>query len=287
MGKVFDRTALRQRRIGATRRGVKSPGRSVKLSFAWVAPAVWIGLTLGFLSISLHGYQKIVSLPVGEVVISGGARNIPESRIEHLIAGEIGKGFWELELARVKSAIEEEPWVRSANVRRIWPDKLMIGIDEHVPVARWSDQRLLSSTGVIFPVENAGDYSALPLFSAPENQVYTAVQTFNRLQTLLNHYGLVVVRLRGEQGRSWSVDLKNGITIELGRMENEVAQARSLGFLQAFFDLDYSGVASVDLRYPNGLAVGWLHAGGEIPAKMNEKKLLLTRNGHRAPQRKS
>jgi hypothetical protein len=34
-------------------------------------------------------------------------------------------------------AFETVPWVRQATLRRIWPDRLAVHLDEHQPVALW------------------------------------------------------------------------------------------------------------------------------------------------------
>ena len=41
--------------------------------------------------------------------------------------------------ARCAPALEQLPWVRRVSVRRVWPDRLEVTLEEHVALARWGD----------------------------------------------------------------------------------------------------------------------------------------------------
>jgi cell division protein FtsQ len=60
---------------------------------------------------------------------------------------------------QARQAFEQIPWIRSALVRREFPNRLSVTLDEFQPVAQWGfegDGKFLSVEGAIFEV-NADD----------------------------------------------------------------------------------------------------------------------------------
>ena len=63
------------------------------------------------------------------------------------------------------------PMTRRAEVRRHWPDRLDVRLEEHVPLARWGQEaegRLVSVYGEVFAGSmGAGRDAELPQFAGP------------------------------------------------------------------------------------------------------------------------
>jgi cell division protein FtsQ len=63
--------------------------------------------------------------------------------------------FFTVNLDATRAAFERMPWVRSASLRRLWPDGVELSIEEHRAVARWTPQdgesRLVNRQGEVFP----------------------------------------------------------------------------------------------------------------------------------------
>lgn len=84
--------------------------------------------------------------------------------------------FFSFDLERGRAAFESVPWVRRAAVRRVWPNRLAVTLEEHRAVALWQGQgdddrageRLVNLQGEVFEV-NLGDVEdeQLPLLSGP------------------------------------------------------------------------------------------------------------------------
>ncbi|MFX6702108.1 FtsQ-type POTRA domain-containing protein, partial [Acinetobacter baumannii] len=59
--------------------------------------------------------------------------------------------FFTADLTAVRAAFEAVPWVRKAMVRREWPDRLVVKIEEHKALGTWGeDGKLLSQKGDVF-----------------------------------------------------------------------------------------------------------------------------------------
>ena len=81
------------------------------------------------------------------------------------IARELRGNFFTLDLAQARAAFEKLPWVRKVNVRRQWPDRLEVAIEEHLPLARWGRRALVNAHGEVF---EAAINSTLPVFVGPD-----------------------------------------------------------------------------------------------------------------------
>lgn len=53
--------------------------------------------------------------------------------IERAAGDWIGKSYFATDLSEIKESLERRPWVESAAVRRVWPDRLVIDIREKSP----------------------------------------------------------------------------------------------------------------------------------------------------------
>src|SRR5690606_17475410 len=87
--------------------------------------------------------------------------SIPSLRASHL--NRFTGNFFTVDLDRVRQAFEDAPWVRRAQVRRVWPNRLFVGIEEHRPLAQWGDGRFVNTFGEPFRVnpEEVDDRAAL------------------------------------------------------------------------------------------------------------------------------
>jgi cell division protein FtsQ len=64
-----------------------------------------------------------------------GARNVSRSQIMDVMAGDIDRNIFYVPLDVRKKQLEQIPWVQSASVARVLPNRLRIAITERTPVA--------------------------------------------------------------------------------------------------------------------------------------------------------
>jgi cell division protein FtsQ len=200
---------------------------------------------------ALHFALRLPIFPLREVRMTNPVALVSGEQVEALIRHEIKGNFFTLDLVAVRAAFVKLPWVRNVSMRRRWPDRLEVTLEEHVPLARWSDRALVNNYGEVFTAAYHGN---LPLFVGPaESAKEIAIQYefFKRSLAAIGKVEQVQVTPR----RAWQVRLEGGPTLELGRERIEVRLARfvatyghTLGRLDRRIDF-------VDLRYANGFAV--------------------------------
>ena len=62
---------------------------------------------------------------------------LTKEEIQAAVSDRIRGNFFAVSPADVRAGLEKLPWVRAASVRRVWPDRLEVALEEHVALARW------------------------------------------------------------------------------------------------------------------------------------------------------
>jgi cell division protein FtsQ len=181
------------------------------------------------------------------------------------VAPRLAGNFFTVNLERAREAFEGVPWVRAAVVRREFPNRLRVSLEEHRAVAYWgpeSENRLVNTFGEVFEA-NAGDLEAeeLPRLSGPQEQAALVLTMYRTLQPMFEALDLGLEQVSLTARGSWQLELDNGAQVELGRGAPEEVVARTQRFLQTLTQVTsrYSrrpdSLVSADLRHGDGYAV--------------------------------
>ena len=173
--------------------------------------------------------------------------------------------FFTLNLLQARQAFEQIPWIRSALVRREFPNRLNVTLEEFQPVAQWGsegDGKFLSAEGAVFEV-NADDVDsdALPTLKGPESQAKVVLDMFQYLKPLMAKMDMNLDKLELSQRGSWSAQLESGATLELGHGDpQEIGErlqlfSKTLTQVASRYGRTTTSLLSADLRYENGYAL--------------------------------
>lgn len=168
--------------------------------------------------------------------------------------------FFTVDLQAVRAAFESVPWVRRATVRRVWPNRLEVAIEEHRVFAAWNDAQFLNTFGEPFTVnpDEAEEDGILPMLAGPEGTEREVRQKYLELTEQLRPIELRLAALALSARYAWSATLDNGTTLILGREQGLSTRERVARLVQAWPALTARlGLppGTVDLRYPNGFAI--------------------------------
>ena len=175
-------------------------------------------------------------------------------------AARLEGNFFTVDLAAVRESFENVPWVRRAQVRRIWPNTLRVGIEEHQPLAIWQDGRLVNRQGELFAanVAEAEAEGALLDFSGPPGSETEVTRRWHELRDQLAPLAIAPEALTLSARYAWSARLDNGTVLLLGREQGlPIAErvARWVALAPTVQTRLNREIAAVDLRYPNGFAI--------------------------------
>lgn len=189
------------------------------------------------------------------------------------IAGSLKGNFFSIDLDESRALFETAPWVRRAQVRRVWPNTLQVKIEEQQPLAYWNESDMINTWGEPFAANEAVivDGTFLPQLRGPANSERLVVQRYAEVTQWLTPLGVSIQQLTLSPRYAWEVVLSDGIRLQLGRdPAADIADlhgtsgavdfaARLERFVQAWpllhERLDGRSIQTADLRYSNGFAI--------------------------------
>jgi cell division protein FtsQ len=196
-------------------------------------------------------------LQLREVTVLGRLTHADREQIA-IAAGNAleGRTFLMADLDQVRRSLERVPWVRRVEVRRLWPDRLEVALEEHVALARWGDAELVNTHGERFA---AATSARLPVFGGPAGTETEVARRYRRFAALLAPISEAPQRVTLTSRHAWQLQLTSGLHLELGRdLPEESAERRLERFVTSFpktlarLQRQYE---YVDLRYPRGFAL--------------------------------
>jgi len=199
-------------------------------------------------------------------------QHVNELTVRNGVLGKINGNFFTTDLEQVRTTFEAVPWVRKASVRREWPNQLIVQVEEHEALGTWGeDGRLLSVKGEVFTANlaEADEDHELPAFEGPAGSEKEVLNRFAELRGWFAPIRLVPESISLSDRYAWTVKLNNGMSVELGReKDKDTLHARVQRLVsiypQLVARLEEGRIDTIDMRYPNGLALS--SAALNIPA---------------------
>jgi len=202
-------------------------------------------------------YQNPDSLPIRQVKVEGEIRHLKNAEIEQAIAPLVTTGFFTLRVNRIRQTLLAMPWVKEVTVRRIWPDTLVLKVEEQKPVARWGKDALVNEESKLFFPNSGSIPTNLPLLFGPEEQVDVVLNQFESMNEALKPLQVQLTRLTLSERRAWDGELDNEIVLRFGRdAVDERLQRFLVLYPQIVGHQALQNISYMDLRYTNGIAVG-------------------------------
>jgi cell division protein FtsQ len=196
--------------------------------------------------------SRLPVFPLREVRILGELHFVGRAEVAAIVAKNLRGNFFTIDLARVRKAFEQLPWVRRADLRRRWPDRLEVRLEEQVPLARWGTLGLVNTQGEIFTAPYEGK---LPIFVGPAGSAKEISIQYAYFRKSLEPIGREPEQVSVSARRAWTLQLDGELTLELGRADIEDRLARFVHNYAQAAALLGRRMHHVDLRYSNGFAV--------------------------------
>ena len=228
-----------------------------------VAGSIFVLAALALAAAALMWLVRSPWFAIRNIQVEGELARISAESLRTNAAPRLAGNFFSTDLAKARAAFEAVPWVRRASVRRVWPDRLVVRIEEHRAVALWQgderDDRLVNLQGEVFSA-NVGDVEdeALPSFTGPEGSAAAVLSLYRRLQPLLRAHEMEIEQLRQSSRGSWRALLDSGASLELGRGSDDEVAARTQRFVRTVADVTQrlrAPLEYADLRHADGYAV--------------------------------
>ena len=203
-----------------------------------------------------HALSRSSLFPLREITVLGSLEHTSTSEIGRATRESVAGNFLAVDLDAVRAALERLPWVRRVQVRRVWPDRLEISLEEHAALARWGDAGLVNTYGERFAATSA---EPMPVFAGPAGTESEVTRRYRSFAELLAPLGEAPERVILTSRYAWQLRLTGGLNLELGRdLAQEPVERRLARFVAAYAQT-LARIPrrheTVDLRYPNGFAL--------------------------------
>lgn len=235
--------------------------------FAWLIALAVVALPVVAV---LNGWLAAGHWPIQRLLVTAEYQRVNAEQVRAAVQPQIGRGYFALDLARVREAVEAVPWVERVEVRKRWPDVLELVVVEHRAYAHWGQDKLLSYQGEIFQVPGTQGLQGLPRLSGPRGRVREVIDFYESAQRAFAGTGLSVAGARVTSRGSWALELSTGAQVMVGRADAPMAKVQKLiTVLPKLLAGEARSVRRIDLRYSNGFAVEWADPPAPETALLN------------------
>jgi cell division protein FtsQ len=209
----------------------------------------------GLIALGEYLWVSFSHQPIRHVAITSDGHEVQVAKLQPLVKKDVTGDFYTLNTHQLQSHLLLLPWVKSASIRRVWPDRLTVSIHEHKAVALWNETQLLSAEGTLFQPPLATYPVGLPRLAGAKNTEKEVLSEYAIISEKLYPLGLKVVALELVV-HYWKFRLDSGAQVYFN--EGEEQQLKGFNKLyQQVLHKNMGLVERVDLRYAGGAAVRW------------------------------
>lgn len=202
---------------------------------------------------------------IARIVVEGELVHNNAVTLRANVAPSLTGNFFTVDLAGARKAFELVPWVRTAEVRREFPNSLRVILKEHVAQAYWGPENgtsMVNAMGEVFEA-NVGEVEreGLPRLQGPEGSASQVLAMFYALEPAFEPLQVEVDALTLRDRGSWVARLDNDAVIELGNGSPEQVLQRAQRFVRTLsqvtgqYQRRADALEYADLRYPDGYAL--------------------------------
>ncbi len=245
------------------------PLSSVRIdsSTRWIIALIGMMLVASLATVATRLAQDPARFPVNQVDVLGTMDYANRQMLMADIKWHTQQGFYGLDIDSLRQSIESHEWIASARISRVWPERIVINVEEHEPAARWNDDHLISKRLVLFKPHQLERQSAdferwsdvfrpLPQVLGARGRHVGLLDAYRAYDEQLAQFGLSLSLLNEDDRLSQTLTLSSGEQVRLGREERELRMIRFLDVYERVRAGAEGGPLSFDMRYSNGFALG-------------------------------
>ena len=220
---------------------IQLPASNLPSDIRWMNALAKVFLSIVLLGLFAGGLAWFIQRPyfsLSSITVDGDVEHTSVAAIRTHVAPRLMGNFFTMDLQVAQEIFESVPWVRSAALRRVWPNRLEVHLQEHQPAALWSQDddtqadKLVNHYGEVFEA-NLGDVEDkdLPILVGPKGSSRHMLLMLQRLTTVMQSMQSPISQLVFTSRGSWRLSLNNAVLIELGRGTDDEVEARASQFV--------------------------------------------------------
>lgn len=227
-----------------------------------VSDLLYVAAAAALLVAAVVWSARLPLFPLRAVELTHELREVRRSELEGSLAGHLRGNFFSIDVDALRASLEQLPWVRRVEVRRQWPSRIEVSIEEHVPVAFWGQGtgQLVNSYGEIFAAAiSVAPPEPMPVLQGPSGMAPEMLGHYQQAEAILRPLGRVPRALHVSPRLAVQLRLDDGMIVELGRQQVKAPLSERLErFVEHYpsvLNAARQRPSVVDMRYPNGFAL--------------------------------
>lgn len=227
------------------------------ISYGWINWSLPLVLVCVVLFYAEDHLSNPSTLPVNKIQVHGAFVNVDESMLHSAVSNVVAGGYFNVDVERVREVVEQLPWVNEASVRRVWPDTLSVSVVEQKPVAISKKIGLINAKGDVFKPLNNKQSTSLPVFDGDAKLNKMMLSKYYEMTEMLATINRKISYLKIDARHAVELKLDNGLKVVLGREDNMHRLKRLMSIYNKVLISRVHDIEVIDLRYTNGMAIGW------------------------------
>ena len=202
--------------------------------------------------------DRTIYFPIKEISIESKIINTSKDDVFEKSKNYLNsKSFFNFKINILKKEIEKVSWVKSADIRRVYPGEIKIYIEEHVPIAIWNNKSYMNDTGDIFFIRDIE--KKLPVINSNKNRNKIMFVYFSLLLKYISDYNfdIKIKKIEENDIRSLSAYLSSGIIVKFGSKDIKDKIHTFIKLYKTLNSSDLEKIGYIDMRYANGFSIGW------------------------------
>ncbi len=228
--------------------------------------------------------------PVRDVRVDAKFVGLSATDVWPYVQEVIGEDLLAIDLPAFAERLEQHPWVEKVQLRRVWPDSLIIDVVEPEPFAHWKglkgEQGFVTQSGVA--LEAAGTPALGLVYEGDTAGAEAFLQWQKALSQSLDGTEWELLVITKSEFDQWRATLAGAdeISIEFrfGERWDETIWERFEQAWAAGLQERKKEIAYIDLRYRGGMAVGWLQHASAAPMGVAHSRNFDLSTWAQAPQ---
>jgi len=213
----------------------------------------------------LQAPKFLQRFPIEEIEVDGVLQFVDRAALSRVVSSHTDASkninYFTVDLAELRRDAQALPWVETVDIRKVWPNKLQLKIEERVAIAIWQNTQLISHKGDLFRPERVPKTTALPKLYGPNDKARFVMDNYHQMSRVLRATQLGITELKLADRLAWTLKLNNQIEVKIDKDQSVEKLLRFVDLYTQFqenkLNTSESKIAKVDLRYSNGIAVTW------------------------------
>ena len=227
----------------------------------WLSAGLWLASGLALLvvvsGVNVLAKNWALETPIRRVQIAGDLVQTQRGELQSALERTVRGNFFTANLDELQVLAQRYPWVAQVRVSRQWPDQVRVTLTEKQALAHWGNDGLVSRVGEVFRPQRVIGLTQLPHLDGPRAQARFVLQQYQAMDRVLSRVGLHIESVQLTDRMSWLVMLEGGIEVLVDAQDTLAKLERFTVLYDRQLAADIGSIARIDLRYRNGVAIGW------------------------------